>query len=57
MTCLRHALGSGARLVDQSPAQIRTAALATIQHAISRPGFEQDVVLGGAEIVSYLTLW
>jgi hypothetical protein len=57
MTCLRHGLGPGARLVDQSPAQIRRAALATIQHAISRPSFEQDVVLAGAEILSHLTLW
>jgi len=57
MTCLRHALGSGPYLADQSPAQIRSAALATIQHVISRPGFEQDVVLAGAKIVRNLTSW
>jgi hypothetical protein len=53
----RHALGSNPDLADQSPAQIRSAALATIQHALSRPGFEQDVVLARAKIVRNLTSW
>jgi len=52
-----HALDSGPHLADQSPAQIRSAALATIQHVISRPGFEEDVVRAGAKIARNLALW